>query len=228
MLTHNSNRGGVSRTAAFVTTLLFAVALVPLSSIHGQVSAGVLSGVVADPAGLGLVNATVLVTTPAGVSMTSTAVDGSFEVASPGGGASTIQVLRPGALTASSTVQLQPGQPFRHNVVLQAGVGGAFPSASGRIRVGGNVQSAKLIRKIAPVYPVAAKSARVQGSVMLDGVISKEGSVSMLRVSNLDIDPVLARNAVEAVSQWGYRSTLLNGNPVEVQTMIQVNYTLLP
>ena len=79
---------------------------------------------------------------------------------------------------------------------------------------------------VRPPYPTAAKAAGVQGAVLLEAVISKEGEPMSLRVMNTQIDPDLARAAVESVSQWRYQSTLLNGEPVEVITQITVNFTL--
>jgi protein TonB len=93
-----------------------------------------------------------------------------------------------------------------------------------RIRVGGQVQSAKMIRQVQPVYPQIAKSAHVQGTVMLHAVISKEGNVEEL--TYIYGPGLLMRNAMDAVRQWRYQPTLLNGEPVEVDTTISVIFTL--
>jgi protein TonB len=90
------------------------------------------------------------------------------------------------------------------------------------------VQAPKLIEKIAPVYPEKAKAAGIEGTVILHAIIGMEGSPLSLRVMNNQIDPELARAAVEAVSKWRYRPTLLNGQPIEVDTTIMVNFKLLP
>ncbi len=92
------------------------------------------------------------------------------------------------------------------------------------IRVGGNVQSVNLISKVAPVYPVLAKQARIQGVVSLTATISKEGAVQNLQV--ISGHPLLVPAALEAVKQWQYKPTLLNGEPVNVITQIDVNFTL--
>jgi TonB family protein len=97
-------------------------------------------------------------------------------------------------------------------------------SAPGRIRVGGNVQSAMAIRKVPPVYPPEAKAAGVQGIVRLGVIIGQDGAVQQVTV--LDGPPELTQAAVDAVKQWVYRPTLLNGNPVQVETSIDVNFTL--
>ena len=90
------------------------------------------------------------------------------------------------------------------------------------------MEAAKVITRAQPVYPASAKAAGAQGTVVLHAVVSKDGRPLSLQVLNSQINPDLARAAVEAVSQWRYQPTLLNGEPVEVDTVIQVNFTLLP
>jgi TonB family protein len=97
-------------------------------------------------------------------------------------------------------------------------------SAPARIRVGRNVQQAKLLVKVQPVYPPAAKAQGIEGMVVLQAIVGKDGKVENLVV--LSGDPALAAAALEAVRQWQYQTTLLNGDPVEVVTEIQVNFTL--
>lgn len=93
-----------------------------------------------------------------------------------------------------------------------------------RIRVGGNVQAANLTRKVQPTYPPLAKQARIQGKVILSAVISKDGTIQNLTVQSGHA--LLIQAALDAVRQWIYRPTLLNGEPVEVSTEIEVNFTL--
>jgi len=112
-------------------------------------------------------------------------------------------------------------------LVLQVLAPGAFippPDAPKRITIGGNVQQAKLLSQVHPVYPPDAKAARVQGKVSVQAVIDATGHVASLTV--LSGDPMLVGSATDAVSQWVYQQTLLNGVPVEVMTQIDVNYTL--
>jgi protein TonB len=93
-----------------------------------------------------------------------------------------------------------------------------------RITIGGNVQQAKLVRQPKPVYPPLAKQARISGVVHLAAVISKDGTIQDLKV--ISGHPLLIPSALEAVKQWVYQPTLLNGEPVEVSTQIDVNFTL--
>ena len=100
------------------------------------------------------------------------------------------------------------------------------PAADGtkRITIGGNVQQAKLVSQPKPAYPPLAKQARVSGVVHLQAIIGKDGNVIDLKV--ISGPPLLIPSALEAVQQWVYQKTLLNGEPVEISTQIDVNYTL--
>jgi protein TonB len=97
-------------------------------------------------------------------------------------------------------------------------------AAPQRIKVGGNVQSAMIIRKTPPVYPQLAKSARVSGVVHLAAVIAKDGTIQELH--SLGGPALLIQAAMDAVKTWIYKPTMLNGEPVQVETTIDVNFTL--
>src|SRR5208282_2547495 len=107
------------------------------------------------------------------------------------------------------------------------GMGGAPPPpkpTQGRIRQGGNVTAASLINKVQPVYPPLARQTRISGTVRLHAIIGKDGSVQQLEV--LSGHPLLVQSALDAVRQWRYRPTLLNNEPVEVDTTIDVIFSL--
>jgi periplasmic protein TonB len=97
-------------------------------------------------------------------------------------------------------------------------------AAPQRIRVGGNVQAANLVSQQRPVYPPLAKQARISGTVELSAIIGRDGRVQDLKV--VKGHPLLVQAALDAVKNWVYRPTLLNGEPVEVSTTIDVNFTL--
>jgi protein TonB len=99
-------------------------------------------------------------------------------------------------------------------------------AVSGPMRIGGIVAEANLIRKIQPTYPPLAKAARVQGTVEFTATISKEGNIEHLQL--VRGHPLLVEAARQAVLEWKYRPTLLNGQPVEVITDILVNFRLNP
>jgi len=98
------------------------------------------------------------------------------------------------------------------------------PATPQRIRVGGNVQAANIAKMVRPTYPPLAKQARIQGTVRFNAVIAKDGTIQNLQV--VSGHPLLIPAATEAVRQWVYKPTQLNGEPVEVQTQIDVNFTL--
>jgi len=106
-------------------------------------------------------------------------------------------------------------------VVKEAAKPAAVPQ---RIRVGGQVQQAMLVNQTRPIYPQLAKAARIQGVVRLSAVIGVDGAIVNLQV--LSGPPMLIPAALDAVKQWRYRPTLLNGEPTEVATQIDVNFTL--
>jgi periplasmic protein TonB len=98
------------------------------------------------------------------------------------------------------------------------------PVTPKQIRVGGQVQAAKLVRQPKPVYPPLAKQARIQGTVRFNAIIGKDGTIQNLQL--VSGHPLLVQSATDAVKQWVYQPTLLNGEPVEVVTQIDVNFTL--
>ncbi len=127
--------------------------------------------------------------------------------------------------------------------VMVGGVAGGIPSAPfappppppppvraeeklppGAITVGANVQRANLIKRTIPVYPPLAKESRIQGVVRLKATISKEGAVENL--SLISGHPLLSPAALEAVKNWVYKPTLMNGEPVAVFTEIDVTFSL--
>ena len=87
-----------------------------------------------------------------------------------------------------------------------------------------NMLEGSLIRRVQPVYPPLARSARIQGAVVLFAVISRAGTIDNLRV--LSGHPMLVPAAIEAVRQWRYRPYILNSEPIEVETQITVNFLL--
>jgi protein TonB len=93
-----------------------------------------------------------------------------------------------------------------------------------RVRVSQGVTQGLLIRKVQPNYPPLARQARIQGSVLLQAEISKDGTIENLHL--ISGHPMLAPAAIEAVKQWKYKPYILNGEPVEVETQITVNFTL--
>jgi protein TonB len=113
---------------------------------------------------------------------------------------------------------------------IMSGTGGpALPPppkapAPARIKQGGEVTAASIVTQTRPVYPLLARQARIQGMVVLHAIIDKEGKVSQLEV--ISGHPLLVQSALDAVKQWRYKATQLNGEPVEVDTTIQVTFAM--
>ena len=185
---------------------------------------------------------------PCTVDMTTSDAEGNFVFKALPAGEYEIKVLTPGfAMHRAAQVVLEPGRDLAWSVRLEIGAlnetvdvkAEGSPKASVkkeaaekatdvRIRIGGNVQAAKIITKVQPIYPASAKAAVAQGTVLLHAVVGMDGRPLQLQVLNSQVNPDLARAAVEAVSQWRYQPTLLNGEPVEIDTTIQVNFSLAP
>jgi len=98
------------------------------------------------------------------------------------------------------------------------------PAATGPVRLSGSVVEGLLIQKTVPEYPLIAKATHTQGTVVLQATISRQGTIENLRVTSGPL--MLQQAAVDAVRTWRYRPYLLNGDPVEVETTVNVIFTL--
>src|SRR5688572_27331686 len=116
-------------------------------------------------------------------------------------------------------------QPFRAlslTLALCLGVASSQTRKHQRVRVGGNVQAAKLVHYVPPEYSRQMQSRGMQGVVSFNAVIGKDGVVDALAL--ISGHPNLVASAKNAVRQWRYQTTLLNGSPVEVVTVIDVRF----
>jgi len=95
---------------------------------------------------------------------------------------------------------------------------------AGPYHVGGRVQAPRLVQLVQPVYPPLAKMARIQGDVQIDSVIDEHGDVTQMKV--VSGSPLLVTAALEAVEQWKYQPTLLNGEPIPVEMIVTVHFNL--
>ncbi len=96
-----------------------------------------------------------------------------------------------------------------------------FPT---RVRVSSGIAEALLVHKVQPVYPARAKKEHIQGVVSMSAIIGKDGQIKELKL--ISGPPFLDVAALDAVRQWQYKPYLLNGLPVEMDTMITVNFTI--
>jgi protein TonB len=100
----------------------------------------------------------------------------------------------------------------------------AVPTPVKRMRIASRVAEANLIHDVPPQYPAEAGRARLEGTVVLMAVIGMDGTVKDVRVENGL--PILAQAAIEAVKQWRYKPYMVDGEPVEVDSRITINFTL--
>jgi TonB family protein len=249
MLNPSLNRRSITKKTAFLTALGALCLMLPLAALQAPVQSmsGKFFGTVYDASGGVIPNATVMVSNAEANTkdMTTTSAAGVFEFPGLPSGSCVLEVLKPGFQRfLMSNLVLKPNESLVQNVVLQIGkvseridvvahsplrqVAETSPlgTTQHRVRVGGNVQPPKLIKMVKPVYPPIVKNGGIEGAVLLEAVIGMDGSLMSLRVMNSQIDPDLAKAAVEAVSQWRYQPTLLNGVPVEVMTSITINFRL--
>jgi TonB family protein len=248
MLNPSLNRHA-SRTSKMITRLAALCLLLPLAALRlpAQNAAGNFTGTIYDASGAGVLNATIVMTgfKSKTVDMSTSAADGTFSFRALPAGVYEMKVMKPGfeayldpqvdleaARDLSRNIHLNVGSVTESVDVPAEGTGQAAPSKGNipptRVKIGGEIEAAKLVKKVAPSYPESAKAAGVQGKVVLHAVIGMDGKPLSLQVVNSIIDPALARASVEAVSRWRYSPTLLNGQPIEVDTTIMVNFSLLP
>ncbi len=141
-----------------------------------------------------------------------------------GGSALPSGALLPGRVDIIPPPPPAPTAPPRGMAPSQTQAAKAAPPAPQRVKVGGRLQSAMLLRKVEPTYPAMARQMRIQGIVRFQAVIGKEGEVEDLQF--VSGPRALEKAASDAVKRWVYRPTLLNGRPVEVSTQIDIDFTL--
>ncbi|MGI8990940.1 MAG: M56 family metallopeptidase [Bryobacteraceae bacterium] len=192
-----------------------------------------ISGNVYDASGGLVADAAIAISGPAGVLRTN-APAGSFAFDGLPPGLYRVEVEKAGFAPSLSVVRVAPGPSEPQDFFLNAGsmrerltvtAQGAPDGRPKRLRIGGNMQAAKLISRTRPLYPQAAKLRRVSGTVIIRANIRKDGTPEKLTILASPGDD-LSNAALEAVSKWRYSPTLLNGEPIDVETIIDINFTL--
>ncbi|MGH9573929.1 MAG: carboxypeptidase regulatory-like domain-containing protein, partial [Candidatus Acidiferrales bacterium] len=141
--------------------------------------------------------------------------------ASPSGPTNSQNTLSAMVPVLACPAALQAAQPAYSNPMQkQPGP----PPTPTRVRVGGNVEMTRLVQQTLPIYPDSARAAGIQGTVVMNAIIGKDGRLLSTCVASGP--PLLAPSALDAVGQWRYSTALLNGEPVEVMTEIQAIFTL--
>jgi TonB family protein len=226
--------GGTFMKRTFLSGLLSSVGL----------SAATIGGSLFDPSGAAVSQAKASLYNPEtkATAETTTTPDGKFAFDNLPAGQYILRVDKPGfaslfrEFNVQSDSKLERGLTLRLGAKEEAGAAQvakgeraayAQPSEPRRVRIGGEVAQANLTTKVQPIYPASAKAAGIQGTVDLEVAISKDGVPEEIRVVSSPSDDI-TESALEAVRQWRYRPTLLNGEPIDVATHVIVNYTLAP
>jgi TonB family protein len=165
---------------------------------------------------------------------------GRFQFATVAPGRYTLGASVPGFNSLQRDLELRQGGSWNQPITLQVGtlqetisVTDQRPARdAGRdttnavVRIGGNLKAPTKVKDVRPVYPPAMRDAGLEGVVPMDAVISPEGIVTMVRVVSALVHPEFAKAAADAVKQWKFTPTLLNGEAVEVVMTVQVRFSL--
>lgn len=225
-------------TAVLVGGLL--TLLLPVVVIRGAIAQAPLEGVVYDSTGAVVPDVRLSLDANGRKVEGRTDAEGRFAFPAVEPGAYVLEALVPGFKRLRQTIDLKQPADWTRVITLQLGdvketisvkgrrgSGAAAPAAGPvRLRVGGNIKPPMKLKDVKPVYPASAQEAGHEGVVEIEAVIGKDGSVTAARVTSPEIYPELASAALDAVRQWKFSATLLNGNPVEVVMTVSVSFTL--
>jgi TonB family protein len=244
------SRSATTSRARLAVTALAAVGLLGVAVVktNAQQGSSRIAGSVLDISGAVVPGAEVRAISANGSrrDIARSAMDGTYSFDGLPEGTYSLEVRMPGfAVLTKSGVAIKGGEAAQLNLTLSMGriaenveiVGKGSPAppvvnqtraaAPQRIRVGGNVQAAKIAFMPKPEYPAYLQAQGVEGTVLLEGVISTDGSLLSLRSLNSLVHADLVKAATDAVQRWRYQPTQLNGKPVEIITTITVNYRLV-
>ena len=239
------NRGPLGVKGAIAIELAVLALLLPVAAlkIHAQTPGGGLAGVVVDPSGARVPAAKVVVQNQEGTTQQTLASDAAGEYRFSGlpAGNYTLQVDMRGFKRTRINATVVAGQVSRIDCNLSVGdvsesitVTGVKPptvtpnvmGTHERVRIGGNVQPVQLVKQTPPAYPADLQQAGVQGIVTIQAIISKDGSVLSPKVLSTNVDQRLIQLALDAYKQWHYQPALLNGEPIETLTKVDIEFTL--
>ncbi|MEO8677527.1 MAG: M56 family metallopeptidase [Vicinamibacterales bacterium] len=231
------------RTLAMALLVLLAVTL-PVASFRAAAQDGPLPfvGTVYDVSGAVLPAVTLTLEDAAGVKQTApTDGSGRFEFAPIAAGQYLVSSAIPGFLPLRQPVTLKDARDWSRAITLQIGTlqetvtvteerpaGVVAPAAQpiGAVRVGGNIRAPRKVLDVRPVYPQAMLDGGFEGLVPMEAQIGVDGSVTSVRVISAQVHPDLAKAAVDAVRQWRFTPTLLNGVAVDVFMTVAVEFKL--
>jgi TonB family protein len=236
--TSASNRARVA-AAALAACLALSVAAVRAG---GDDQGAPLVGSIYDASGGVLPGVKVTLRDAQQASVTATtSASGRFEFPSVAPGTYVLEATLPGFRMLRQTIELRAAGDWDRAITLLLGQvsekivvsaqrvmaqTGAAQAQPRRLKVGGNVRPPRKLVDVKPVYPDSMREAGREAVVSLDAVIGTDGSVTSVRANSADVHPDFAIAAAEAVRQWKFDPTLLNGAAVEVQMTVSVEFTL--
>jgi TonB family protein len=227
---------------AVAATLLVAAASATAVRVTAQQAGPApLQGTVYDASGAVLPGVEMALVNEQGVKWTTpTDGGGRFEFAPVGAGKYVLEAAVPGFRTFRQDVVLEREKDWRKAITLQLGElqetimvtarrpgqPAPPPASAGVVRVGGNIKQPTKVFNVAPVYPASMQAAGLEGVVKLDVLIATDGTVASVRIAESQVHPAFAAAASEAVRQWKFTPTLLNGQPVEVEMTASISFSL--
>ena len=240
MLNPDLPRSTPSRTATALLVGALLALLVPVTVIRGAIAPAPLQGVVYDASGAVVPEVRLTLDGGGRKAEATTDADGRFAFPAVEPGAYVLESAVRGFKVLRQPIDLKAPTDWSRVITLQMGTlketisvrgrrGSGTSTAPGgpvRVRVGGNVRPPKKLRDVKPVYPASSQEAGHEGVVEIEAVIGKDGTVTAARVTSPEVHPELASAALEAVRQWTFSATLLNGSPVEVVMHVSISFAL--
>lgn len=244
MLNPSLGRQALSRGAAAVTVVgLLAVALPTAAFRVAQAGPLALSGVIYDPSGGVLPEVALSLEDERQNKWQATSDStGRFEFPPVGAGKYVMEASLPGFRALRQELELSTTRDWTRAVTLQ--VGNVRESITVReqrpktprpasqaagpvpVRVGGNIRPPTKTKDVKPIYPASMREAGREGRVPLEAIIGRDGTVLSVRVATAQVHPDFAQAAIDAVQQWLFTPTMLNGKPVEVVMTVTIEFEL--
>ena len=243
MLNPRLNRQALSRGAAVLAAALLLAVALPVAALRAkQAPPTYFSGAVYDPTGAVMPGVTVTLEDGTGKKTAQTGADGRFQIAGVAAGKYVLSATIPGFRALRQEFELKDARDWDRAITLQVGTlmeaisvrstritepaTATRPQPATRVRVGGNIRVPRKLVDVKPVYPDSMRAAGRDGLVTLDAIIGEDGTVTSVRVISTDAHPDFAIAAADAVRQWRFSPTLLNGRAIEVVMTVKVGFSL--
>jgi TonB family protein len=244
MLNPRLNRQTLSRRAAAAAAAMLLAVTLPIAALRaGQAIPTYFSGSIYDTTGAVMPGVSLTLEDAAQGKQTAVSdAAGRFQFSSVSPGKYVLSAELPGFKQLRQELELRNPRDWDKAITLQVGTltetisvrstritapaTATRPQAAAPVRVGGNIRVPRKLQDVQPVYPDSMRAAGREGVVSLDAIIGENGSVTSVRVLSGDVHPDFTIAAVDAVRQWKFSPTLLNGRPIEVVMTVKVGFNL--